>query len=305
MTGMTTAIVSMNAVESHCAAARVDVEVDHQPRDRVDHDGLVEDHHEGGEPPASAARRRSGAAVSVGASAVGPACMGNLVRRERQPRARVRRRANELDRCDAPTDSSALTGGTRRSRQMFPVQVGLIVRSSIVASRGRSSTCRIASATVSGRIHWPRVVRLALLVVHPLLHRGGHPPGVDGGDAYAACPAPPGAVRPRAPGDRTSRRRTPPSRGSRAVRRRSSRTRRCPARPAAPGSASRVSSAGASRLTSICSRLAPGRARRPCRGRPRPRRAPRSPGSPAARGRPAIPGRRGRRPGQWRPRTAR
>ncbi len=34
-------------------------------------------------------------------------------------------------------------------------QTGRTVRSLTVASVGRSSTCRIASATVSGRIHWP------------------------------------------------------------------------------------------------------------------------------------------------------
>ena len=46
VTGMTAAIVSMNAVESHWAAFSDDIEVVGQPRDRVDHDRLVEDHDE-------------------------------------------------------------------------------------------------------------------------------------------------------------------------------------------------------------------------------------------------------------------
>ena len=107
MIGITTAIVSMNAVDSHCAALAFDGEVDHQPRDRVDHDGLVEDHDEGRthQPPQDGV---------VGRGVVRLVFRGVLRRlhgscpiksREREPVAPVRVSANELDR-RAPTESS-------------------------------------------------------------------------------------------------------------------------------------------------------------------------------------------------------
>ena len=45
--GMTTAMVSMNAVVSHCPALRLDAQVRHDPRQRDAHDRLVEDDDEG------------------------------------------------------------------------------------------------------------------------------------------------------------------------------------------------------------------------------------------------------------------
>ena len=62
---------------------------------------------------------------------------------------------------------------------------GLSVRSGTVASAGRSRTCSTASTTVSGRIQPRRVVLLALLGVHLLLHRRGDAAGVDRGHADA------------------------------------------------------------------------------------------------------------------------
>ena len=47
--GMTAAMVSMKAVESHCAVCSVMLQRAHQLRDRVDHDRLIEDDHERGE----------------------------------------------------------------------------------------------------------------------------------------------------------------------------------------------------------------------------------------------------------------
>ena len=61
--GMTAAIVSMNAVESHWALRAEMSQVGHQPRDRVDHDRLVEDHDERGQH-----QHRITAGVRAGAS---------------------------------------------------------------------------------------------------------------------------------------------------------------------------------------------------------------------------------------------
>ena len=45
--GITTAMVSMNAVVSHCPVRAHDAQIDHQSRQRDTHDRLVQDHDEG------------------------------------------------------------------------------------------------------------------------------------------------------------------------------------------------------------------------------------------------------------------
>ena len=144
------------------------------------------------------------------------------------------------------------TGGRAEPRP------GQVTRPDVDASgrsrrRGRSSTCRIASATVSGSIQAPASYVPALLLVHLLLHRGRGAAGVDGGDPHA--------VLLLLGAQRVGQRAQPVLRGG--VRRPVRRRRRRPApeftKTTVPraarsaGRATRVSTAGATRLTSSCS----------------------------------------------------
>ena len=108
--------------------------------------------------------------------------------------------------------SAPSTGTPAGEPQVGRGTSGRIVSSGIVASRGRSSTCRIDGATVSGWIQRPRSYDLALLVVHLLLHRAWRCGRVDGRHADAVLLPPRRAASRRTRGGRTSTRRTPTSR---------------------------------------------------------------------------------------------
>jgi len=122
---------------------------------------------------------------------------------------------------------------------------------------GTSSTCRIVAATVSGRIHNDEVVRLALLLVHLLLHRGRrarredrrHPHAVAISSARSA------SARARRPNfDAAYAAHEAPADSPAAEFTKT--TIPCAARRA--GRQARVSRAGETRLTSSCSRKVAG-----------------------------------------------
>ena len=129
---------------------------------------------------------------------------------------------------------------------------GLIVRSLTVASSGRSSTCRIASTTVSGSIQWDASYSLPSCWWHLQLHRRGRAPGEDRGDPDAvllllrAQRVGQGAQAELRGGVRR------PLRGWRPGPGPSSRRRPSRARPGAPAGRRGSARPGATRLTASC-----------------------------------------------------